>query len=519
MTSVLDQSDLEQFRRIVTRRFGLQYEDGRLDYLADVLRRRVEAAKSPRASDYIERLASSLKSSDELRALAEQVTVGETFFFRNPDNFRALAERVLPERLQSKRGEKRLRILSAGCASGEEPYTVAITVRETLPDPESWDVEIRGIDVNPSMLRKARRAEYSTWSLRSTPEDVSRRYFKPDEHEFMLDRTIRQMVTFEERNLVDEDPAFWAPRYDVVFCRNVMMYFTPDVMRNVVHRLHRCLLPGGFLFLGHAETLRGVSQDFNLQHTHGTFYYQRGGGAATAIHAPPSYAEPSDEIARVLPAVVDSTASWVDVIHHASERIASLADQRARPDATPQRRVGADVSLPVVARSWSLVLALEAMRQERFSDGLDLLSALPPDASVDPDALLLRAALLTNSGHLVEAEEVCRRLLAVDELSAGAHYLMALCREYAGDSAATVEHDQTAVYLDPGFAMPHLHLGLVARRSGDVATAREELGQALVLLDREDASRILLFGGGFSRQTLLQLCRAELLAAGGEETA
>ena len=180
--------------------------------------------------------------------------------------------------------------------------------------------------------------------------------------------------------------------------------------------------------------------------------------------------------------------------------------------ATPAGQAAA----PAVPRTWDLGLVLEAVRQERFSDALELIRSLPPDSHEDPDALLLRAVLLTNNGRLDESEEVCSRLLAVDELNAGAHYLMALCREHAGDSTGAIEHGQTAIYLDAGFAMPHLHLGIMAKRSGDAATAQRELGQALILLAREDASRILLFGGGFSRDTLLQLCRTELHAAGGE---
>jgi chemotaxis protein methyltransferase CheR len=222
----------------------------------------------------------------------------------------------------------------------------------------------------------------------------------------------------------------------------------------------------------------------------------------------------SDELVDAIPDVIDGTGSWVDVIHKASERIASLARDGARPDAKVARQANAHATLPPTARPWSLALVLEAMRQERFADALNVFAALPPDAQDAPDALLLRAALLTNSGRLDEAEAVCRQLLVVDELNAGAHYLMALCCEHAGNSTATVEHDQTAIYLDPGFAMPHLHLGLVARRAGDNGAARAELEQALTLLEREDASRLLLFGGGFSREMLLQLCRAELRAPG-----
>jgi chemotaxis protein methyltransferase CheR len=155
------------------------------------------------------------------------------------------------------------------------------------------------------------------------------------------------------------------------------------------------------------------------------------------------------------------------------------------------------------------------MRKERFAEAMELLRALPVESKADPDSQLLVAILLTNGGDLPEAEKVCLHVLKIDELNAGAHYLMALCREHAGDREAAVEHDQAATYLDSAFAMPHLHLGLVAKRSADAETARRELGRALPLLDREDASRILLFGGGFTRKALVEFCRAELRACGG----
>src|ERR1035438_7901834 len=147
MTPVLDRTGLEQFRTIIARRLGLHYEDEKLDYLAEVARRRMELVGSARFESYLERLISSPKGSDEFRALAEQLTVNETFFFRNADNFRAFAEIVLPERIRANTREKRLRILSAGCASGEEPYSLAVVVREALPDLGNWDVKILGIDV------------------------------------------------------------------------------------------------------------------------------------------------------------------------------------------------------------------------------------------------------------------------------------------------------------------------------------------------------------------------------------
>ena len=505
MTPFPDRTEIEQFRTLVARRLGLRYEDGKLDYLAEVARQRMELAGIASLESYLERLNSSSRGTDEYRALSEQLTVNETFFFRNADSFRAFAEIVLPERIRARTREKRLRILSAGCASGEEPYSLAVMVREALPDLVNWDVKITGIDVSPAILGKATEARYSAWSLRATSEDARRRYFRADGEDFVLSPDIQRMVTFEERNLVDGDPLFWqALDCDVVFCRNVLMYFTPDTARDVVRRIGRALLPNGFLFLGHAETLRGLTQEFRLCHTHDTFYYRRNDASDAVVAQAAGAGSSGEQPACSPPPDVESTASWVDVIQRASERIAALSDCGS-PAPT------------IAARTWDLRLVLDAMRLERFSAALQLIRELPPDSDGDPDALLLRAVLLTNNGMLDESEEVCRRLLAVDEFNAGAHYLMALCREHAGDLTGAVDQGQTAIYLDAGFAMPHFHLGIMARRSGDAATAQREFGLALSLFAREDAARLLLFGGGFSRDTLLQLSRTQLRAAGGEE--
>jgi chemotaxis protein methyltransferase CheR len=519
VTPALDRTDIKQFRTIVARRLGLQYEDGKLDYLAEVVRQRMKLAGGGRfesCQSYLEHLNSCPKGSAEWRVLAEQLTVNETFFFRNADNFRAFTEIVLPERIRANAAEKRLRILSAGCASGDEPYSLAIQVREALPDLESWDVQILGIDINPAILLKATRARYSTWSLRATSEEVRRRYFRADGADFLLAPEIQKMVNFQERNLVEEDPPFWQSlACDVVFCRNVLMYFTPEKARDVVRRIGQALLPGGFLFLGHAESLRGLTNEFHLCHTQDTFYYQR--GCASEAAATDTRADtPREQTDDSLPAVVESTASWIDIIQHSATRIAALADIQARALDHIHNHPASQSVLPAAPRTWDLGLVLEAVKQERFADALELFGYLPPDSHEDPDALLLRAVLLTNHGSLDESEEVCRRLLALDELNAGAHYLMALCSEHGGDSNGAIEHGLSAIHLDPGFAMPHLHLGIIAKRSGDAATAQRELGQALILLASEDASRILLFGGGFSRDALLQLCRTQLRTAGGE---
>jgi chemotaxis protein methyltransferase CheR len=311
-------------------------------------------------------------------------------------------------------------------------------------------------------------------------------------------------VTFEQRNLTADDPDLWrSDFYDAVFCRNVIMYFSQEKMRGVVARIAASLVPGGHLFLGHAETLRGLSEDFHLLHTHETFYYRLRGEGEEA-ESPPLLLKARQPIGEPAPVANGSTA-WIDTIAQAAERIRALGAAPAK-DATP---------VTAAAPKWNLARVFDLLRLERFAEALDLIRAMPPEASKDRDVLLLTAVLMAHAGQLVAAAEVASRLLVADELNAGGHYVLALCYEGAGDRVAAAHHNHFAVHLDPEFAMPRLHLGLLAKRSGDPVAARRELSQALLLLQREDASRLLLFGGGFTREGLIGLCKAELASVEG----
>ena len=496
MSAAAFPEQVERFRGLIADRLGLQFEDSRTAWLAEVLDRRVDAS-GVTAEPYLARLHTAVPPA-ELAALARELTVGETYFFRNIEQFSALRERVAPECMRSEGSRQCLRILSAGCASGEEPYSIAMTLHELVAG-TSCELQIRAVDLNPTSLEKARQARYTTWSLRETPSAMQQRWFRPDGASVVLDDAIRASVKFEARNLGEDDADLWQPgAYDIVFCRNVLMYFTPRGTQALVARIARSLAPNGTLFLGSAETLRGLSQDFHLQHTHGSFYYQRK-EPAEQVPASPRGAMPD------LAAVVDDSASWVEAIGRASERVRALTGGAAQP--------GAPIAL--TPRPWNLGPALELFQQERFSHALSLVRALPDEAAGDPNVLLLHAVLLAHSSQFSSAESTCRQLLAIDELNAGAHYVLALCREGLGDSRGSADSDQFAIYLDPTFAMPRMHLGLLARRAGDREATRRELGQAVTLLQREDASRLLLFGGGFRREALLALCRGELQACGG----
>jgi chemotaxis protein methyltransferase CheR len=521
----------ERFRGWIAQRLGLHFDDAKLEFLAEVLERRADK-KGLALWPYLDQLEVP-DFAAERQALALELTVPETYFFRHIDQFLAFADVALPEAQAARGSANKLSFLSAGCASGEEPYSLAILVRERGAAGGA-NAAIRGLDINTAMLAKARRGVYSAWALREAPADAQQRWFRKVGKDFELDESIRSAVTFQEVNLAQENAELWtAAMYDVIFCRNLLMYFTPDSAQALVARLTRALAPGGYLFLGHAETLRGLSSEYHLRHTHGTFYYQRKyarqdkhrGKGAVVSNGVPAETLGEDAVvglgvsataasmgagARTEPERA-STATWQESIQQASDRIRALTE---RPTAESALR-GVGGSRSAAQTATELPLVLELLKQERFSDALDLLGRLPAESERDADVLLLRAALLTHSGQVSAAENVSAQLLQRDELNTGAHYLLALCRESVGDKQGALDHYRSAIYLDPYFAMPRLHLGLMARRAGDWEGARRELGQALALLKREDASRLLLFGGGFGREALIALCRAELKSAGG----
>jgi chemotaxis protein methyltransferase CheR len=496
-------AQIDRFRAVVERRLGLVFGQDRSDEMGGVLGDRARLAAAADCARYLDLVDAG--DQEELRRLAERLTVGETYFFRNSEQFRALLDPVLPDRLRAHGPGRPVRILSAGCASGEEPYSIAILARRAGL---AHAVAIEAFDVNPAAIARARAMRYSAWSLRETSADLREHAFRAEGTQFRLDDELRGAVTFSERNLLDTDPKLW-PRgaWDIVFCRNVLMYFPAAVMRAVIDRIAGSLAPGGYLFLGHAESLRGVSDAFHLRQAHGTFYYQRRDGTGGAAGDTPASAPSAP------PAPADDT--WVEAIRLASARITQLVDgapvERSPPPerAPPPEGAGPDVDA-----------VHELMLQERYQDALARIVGMRNDAGglLAPGGAhlcLLHAVLLTHAGELPAAEALCHELLALDHRDAGVHYLLALCREHAGDLVGAIENDRASAWGDPVFAMPHLHLGMLARRAGDPDEACRELQIALVLLAREDARRILLFGGGFGREALERLCRAELRACGG----
>lgn len=505
MTAALARDEIERFHAAITASTGLTFAADRHARLGGVLSQRLLATGCAHLSDYLRTLS---PRSSEAAELAKLLTVSETYFFRNIAQFR-VAETYLDALKGS--SAKKLRVLSAGCATGEEAYSAALLVHQRLADFADWSISIRGIDLNPDVVQKAELARYSSWALRETSRELRERYFVQHGSSFRLVDSVRGLVAFEQRNLIDPDPQFWRPQsYDIVFCRNVLMYLAMDAAERIVASIASALVPGGLLFLGHVENLRGLSNEFRLRHSHGTFYYERNGASLL-----PAEREGSRLAAR--PRQRTAEQGWFEAIDESAARVTALMTPNAaqaaaqEPPHASARGVGdsgGEATSGGAARG-DLAGALALIGEERFADALAVLAALPPSSNDDPDVLLLKAVLLTCRGQPSAAEEVCARLLVLDGRNAGANYVLALCREHAADTGQAIHYHRTSRDHDPEFAMPRLHLGRLLRRRGDHLAARRELDAAARLLAREDASRITLFGGGFTRDGLIALCRAE----------
>lgn len=513
-------TEVEEFRDRIEAELGLIFSDDRREQVSQALVSRCAALRTT-PSRYLAGLEAKSREWEQVAAL---LTVPEGYFFRHADHLRAFIEVAVPDRLAAHRDKRPLRILSVGCAGGEEPYTLSMTLLQHEELLGGRQFTIRACDVNPEALRHAEHGVYTNWALRATPPACRTRYFEAVGNRHRIREEVRHRVSFENCNALTLFQPEKAETLDIVFFRNVLIYFSPEAIRAAINGIAHLLAPGGYLFLGPAETLRGISDDFVLCHTHETFYYRRkrSVGVLTPYSPPALSPEISESPAMAaaeaaLSSALDPslpaaplTTDWMGEIERSSERIRGLHDGRKPASAAGPPSPKQHSSQPTRAEEMQRLLSL--LSAERYSNVIAGAAVLPPDLRHDADVRLLLALAHLNRREIPEAQSVCQAVLLLDSMNASAHYILALCREQLQDAAGAAEHDRIAIYLDPSFAMPHLHLALLARRSGDTRAARRAFEHANLLLARESPSRLLMFGGGFTREALCDLCRRELRA-------
>lgn len=266
-----------RIRDVIYQISGIYQPEEKLYLLASRCARRMSAVKANTPAEYLEHLTVRGNREAELRLLLNEITIGETYMFRSPPQLEAMRNVILPQILQAKSamGFKRLHLWSAGCSTGEESYTLAMfLLEESAKQLAGWTFDILATDLNDNSLAAAKAGIYGEYALRSTTEALRRKYFKPyDEKRLQAADQLKSLIRFDRVNLNDDSKMTFLKGMDLIFCCNVLIYFDLGSKRKVMQHFYSNLLPGGYLFLGHAESLYQVDDRFHLVHFPGTIGY------------------------------------------------------------------------------------------------------------------------------------------------------------------------------------------------------------------------------------------------------
>jgi chemotaxis protein methyltransferase CheR len=256
------------FQKLIYEKAGISLKDGKRTMVSNRLRKRLEAHGFSSYQRYYDFITRTDEGRDEIRRFVNCLTTNETYFFRHPEHFDWLAESILPECMlqRHRRGENALRMWSAACSSGEEPYSIAITLLERNLA-LGWEVSILGTDINSEMIDKASRGWYSRHSISRMPSTVLNRHFRKSADGFELDPDVRRRVQLRTENLLNSR---YHEFFDVVFCRNVLIYFNDESKNRVLANVANAIRPGGVLILGYAESL--IGKPVGLQYVMPTIY-------------------------------------------------------------------------------------------------------------------------------------------------------------------------------------------------------------------------------------------------------
>jgi chemotaxis protein methyltransferase CheR len=433
--------------------------------------------------DYL-RVLRGKDADPELRQLLPLVTVGKTEFFRDSRQFQALRTTVLPELLRNARaGQRRLAIWSAGCATGEEPYSLAMLAMEVgalLPE-----LHLVATDVNPVAVAAAREGVFALRRMKGlSPEEIAR-FFEARHGSFQIRRELREAIAFGVHNLAaDEPPPAPGGRWDLIMCRNVFIYFELTSMVRTLEKMRAMLRPGGYLFLGYSESLYRIYDHFELAEIEGAFVYRR---------PPDGVVRPSGPVRVDVGAVTERLHRSVDLIRHRRPS----TSQEAKDGSAPPSKVAAPPPRvlppqPVVQVPAKLDPAVELAAAGRFPEAL---SALERSLADDPDDLPARLTLANLQCITGDFEEACRTYetaIALEPLSAEAHALLGVARAEAKQFAEARRELSRAVFLEPSFPLAHYYLGRVAEAGKDHDAARRAYRSAIEAARSPNSQKRLL---------------------------
>lgn len=505
----LPEDDLRRLTAMVRDFSGIELPDNRRQSLERVVDRTLRTYELTRPRELIARL-SHPGHRLELEAFTAMLTIGETHFFRNTPQLDALRTRVLPELIARRSAERRLRLWSAGSSTGEEAYSLAILIDMLLPRRDGWNITILATDINREALDRAQKGVYGPWSFRQVPEEIKQRYFVRHEREYHLVPAIRDMVTFGYLNLVDDAyPSLISntQAMDLILCRNVLIYFNEETINRVVSRLDECIVPGGWMLAGHAESPmpifreRFIARDFPMA----VIYQKASGGRTLDVERekPVTPSAPVVPIDRPRPARAVpmrdvkslETTPPARLIRPATPEVTALP---VRPDANLQSRQGDE-----------LAEARALWRQGEIERALTLLQDHADRSPASARSLHLAAKILASLLRLEPAEHTIRLARDREPLWAPIHYLHGLILQELGRTSDALDALRRCVYLEPAFALGHYSLASLLVVNGQEQRAERALATTIELVKARTRDEEVEGGDGVTFGRLLDLAQVQ----------
>lgn len=484
--------EMDRFVSYIAEHSGIAIEPEKRDTLRISLHARATKLNMPSYAAYYDLVT---ENELEFRELLSLVTINETYFFRYPEQFDVLRRFILPAlRAEKERvGDRRLNIWSAGCSTGEEPISLAITVLEVFPDYGDWEIRVLGTDVSKKALQKAILGEYGKNSFRITNDEIRERYFTRVGGIWAVKREVRQITDYIFHNLIKEPyPFAFLEAWDIIFCRNVTIYFKPESTKRVVNNFFRSLVPGGYLFLGHSETLYNMNPGFDVVRFGDVFVYQKPASSVSA------------RVGSVESAAVESQAIE-------AEPPAAPREDEARP-ATVERALEIDTG----DVEYEVANMITRGRHEEAVAIAERAAAAT--GRLSPKLQLQKATALIELGRVAEASATIDELLQRDPLNAEGYYLKGLALRKTGELAKSLEAFKKAAYLDRDFGPALVEVGNVLCELGKSEQAVKYYQRAAETLRRPTARRVLDFGADEVGEFLAHTCEVmvqKLLANGG----
>ena len=493
----ISEMEYRRFRDLILARTGMLFGPRRRDALARGMLDAAGRAGCEGLEEYYRFLQEARTDSELWDDLIGAITVGETYFFRNPAHFDALRQRILPDLIARHRDDRRLRIWSAGCATGEEPYSLAILLRQLLPDIARWNIFILATDINRQALQQAGEGGYREWSFRKADPAIRERYFTRRDDFFELSSQTREMVTFAYLNLAEDGyPSLTTNTnaMDLILCRNVAIYLPVALIREIGARFHRCLVWGGWLIMGAAEANAAIFGQYAVRNFPSAIIYQK-----TRKHG--------DTETRRRREVTPSPRSAFTP----SPRPAFTPSPRPPVAPSPRPPFTMPPPLPVTpsppqADFYQEGLAL--LGQGRYDEATTrFLAHLERDPGSAP-ARYQMARVHANRGQLEEARSWCQRAVGQDPLLTEAYYTLGLIHQEEGESAQAIVQLKKALYLDPNFVLAHFSLANLYQEMGREGEAARHRTQAIRLAAKMPPDAVVPGSDGLTAGRLLTMVQA-----------